>query len=59
MEHQGSSSVNFGLTDFEDTGIISESIGFFGDEFGVNSAVEVISVFDFILRAVDEDVFLG
>jgi hypothetical protein len=59
MEHQGSSSANFGLTDFEDARIISESIGFFGDKFRVNSAVQVISVFDFVLRAVYEDIFLG
>ena len=59
MEHQGPSSANFGLTDFEDARIISESIGFFGDKFRVNSAVQVISVFDFVLRAVYEDIFLG
>ena len=59
MKHEGSASVDFGLADFKAARVISKGLGFFGYYFREDPAVEVVSVFYFVLGAINEDIFFG
>lgn len=58
-EENGSGGLLFSFGDFKDTGVVTKHLCEFGDLFGEETAEDVLCITEFVVWAVDEDIFLG